>query len=104
MELRIVMERFAMADFKPRQLLQDERTLMTPSVFFLASWPGKLADAPSPNGRTRSVALALLGVLLLTSSPLIPLRAQAGAASSIQWNVQCDPPSGGLQDHGQVCA
>jgi len=41
---------------------------------------------------------------VLASFPLIPLSAQAGTASSVQWNVPCDPPSGALHDNGQVCA
>lgn len=51
-----------------------------------------------------SRSLALLSLTLLPASTLIPLDAHASTAPSIQWNVPCDPPTGPLQDDGQVCA
>jgi len=52
----------------------------------------------------RSAAFSFFAVILLTSSSLFAPAAHAGTAASIQWNVPCDPPSGVLQDDGQVCA
>ena len=104
MELQIPLERFGHAVTEPEQLPYDGDLLMIPNESFIAPSAVRLAGAPTASGRARSVVFALLGVILLICSSIMPLRAQAGTAPAVQWNVPCDPPSGVLQDHGQVCA